>query len=477
MSTIGAWLYPVIEADARHGRTPKVWDLEPYWVSVSNTRGVSGVQGFSITLPGRSYVGGQRSVPWEELFLPGDLAYIEGQSYSPDGVYTRGTTADGVVVSVEADEPKAANSYRLSTTVNCESMMHFMARDNVAYWIYQGSIKGFARAKAELPMNDLSANLASAFSTYVDKVAFIPESFSRAGGLKNRLSYSFRSLEHKIPPVWDFAIAEGTHYSILNNQLDPLHTLYAVPMPAGDVGKGAMFSSVAGVTRGEDSGTTCLVLKPFPYPFANPGGGGNTSEWSALNRYDVTQLPVVPVAGRSGKKSYLPVFNFFMAQPRFMGLTEGVAIAAHIAVQNKKSQGDDGFAPLKFGTKLMFDAENVDDNKLLDIARELSWRAAGQNNKLDTYRSGSYTLPFLPTLQPGQRILANAPLGDTTMLLEAYIDSVTDLVQLEGGSSSTVSYTRGLSPDLYASPGYFVDGLSEVEIIKPSDRVSQKDGL
>ena len=434
------------------------------------------MQGFSITLPGRSYLNGQRSAPWEELFYPGDFAYIEGQSYAPDGTYTRGTIADGVVVDVGADEPNAANNYQLTTTVNCESMMHFMARDNVAYWIWYGSIKGFARAKAELPMNDLSQSLAKAFSTYMDKVAFIRESFTRGGGLQNRLSYSFTSLEHRIPPVWDFALAEGTHYSILSQHLDPLHTLYAVPMPAADVGQGVI-SSQAGVTRGEDSGSTCLVLKPYPYPFCNPGGGGDISEWTALKLHDLTQLPNIPIGNRSGRRSYLPVYNFFMATPRFLNLTDSVSMAGRIAVQNQKSQQDDGFAPLKFATKLMFDAHKTDDNKLLEIARELSWRAAGQNNKLDAYRSGSYVVPFLPTLQPGQRALFNAPLGDVTTPLEAFIDSVTDSLNREGNSTSTIGYTRGLAPEDYRNPGYFADGLSEVEIVKPDEQVSQKDGL
>ncbi|MBB6097371.1 hypothetical protein HNR42_000785 [Deinobacterium chartae] len=101
---------------------------------------------------------------------------------------------------------------------------------------------------------------------------------------------------------------------------------------------------------------------------------------------------------------------------------------------------------------------------MLDLARSLTWRLAGQHNRVEDMFSGTYTVPFSPHLRAGTRIRLRAPIGDRTRVMEGYVTSRTHTWSRERGGQTSVSVTRMLPAEVYEDPAWFAVGLSEVQV-------------
>lgn len=465
---------PVIETDNRYGRTPENIDLSDHWLTYQDAAAVGGVQRFSITVQGRSLQRGARRAPWAELVRKGDFVWVDGHNWTGASDSSRtATLADGLIVDVQESETIVKDTYEFTTTFVCESILHILARDAVAWWTYFGSSRGLTRARAELPLQEISGRLDKVVSNYLERVAFTSEIWERDGlTLGDRLAYSLTSLAAHIPPRLDLTVAEGTHYAILQQHVDVFHQLYAVTLPTADLA--GRLTRPATHLRGDDRAATTLVLRPAPFPYANPDGSGDTSEWSALTLHDHTSDPNRPIGARTASESLLEHYNFFLVAPNSLGLTDRVALAAGVAVANPTARRYFAHAPLRVNTPMLRD--EASDDTVLDTARALTWRLAGQYNRLEDYASGSVMVPFNPKLLPGDRIRFRAPHGDGTRILEAYVQARTHSLTREEGGATTVQYERGLPAELYGDPAWFVEGLEQVDL-SGEELVTVTDGL
>lgn len=471
------WVRPKVQTDSRDGRTPKVWDLGDYWLSYSDQNNVEGLHRFSITLQGRSFREGGTPLPWDEVFKKGDLAWVEGANwaggYAP-GLSDDAVLADGMIVAMHVSESLSDDSYSNTITLICDTFASILARDAVAYWMYYGGVRGVLRARAQLPLQAQSGRLDKILAEYMDKVVFTNEMWGReGGGIKERVSYAFTSLPFEVPPL-DLSIAEGTHWTILGQHLDqPFHELYSVTQAQAD--RRGERTSNASITRGEANASTTIVMRRAPYPHVTPDGRGDVSDWHALKLHDHTNQNARQYGERTATRGIDDGhYNFWLSLPRFMGITDRAALAKGVAVHNPAARRIFAHAPMRVSTAMLFDVERSDET-ILDTTRRLTWRLAGQWNRLEDYRIGGTTIPFAPSIQPGERILIRVPYGDNTRKLEAHIDGRSHSVERERGGTTSIDYSRGLFDNLYQDPAYFADGLEEWTI-DADDAASITDG-
>lgn len=468
------YVRPTVETDARYGRTPERIDLQDHWLSYQDANAVGGVQRFSITLQGRTITRGPRRTPWNELIRKGDFIWVEGVHWTGSSAGSAtATLADGLVVEVQESDTLDHDSMEYTTTLVCESIMHILARDAVAWWTYFGTSRGLTRARAELPLQEISGRLDTVVANYLQRVAFTSEIWERDGlTLGDRLSYALTSLAAHIPPRLDLTVAEGTHYAILQQHVDVFHQLYGVTLPTAELP--GRLNRPASATRGENAAATTLVLRPAPFPFADPSGAGNTSEWEALPLHDQTTDANRPYGTRSSSESLLENYNFFLVVPNSLAITDRVALAAGIAVANPSARKYFAHSPLRVNTPMLRD--EVSDETVLDTTRALTWRLAGQYNRFEEFLTGAVSVPFNPRLLPGERIRFRAPHGDRTRVIEAYVKARSHTLTREHGGATTVQYERGLDAAAYADPSWFVAGLEQVDL-SGEDLVTVTDGL
>lgn len=449
----------------------------------SDTATLGGVQTFSVTLPGRVTMKGGQKVPWMELVAVGDLAYAYGWNWDgsqgQDAGYGRKTgdpmtLADGIVTGISDSEQLTPDGYQFTTTIQCESLQSILNVDSVAYWMFYGSSEGFIRARSQLQTNDVSGRMDKALANYVNAVAFNLTAWNRHGkGLGARMGYHFKGVKGDVPVLSDLAVMEGSHWNIMQSVIDmPLHEMFCAIRPASFKAVGGFAHAPeagseapgAPIRRGPDGGALHMIVRPAPFPFGNPDGTGNLSEWRALPLHDFSHLdasPVMTPLGGGTTSTLHDVKNFFLVFPGFQPLNEQNTFGMGAAVVNDESIRRFSYRPFKMRTLLVLGRE--DEGSIIDLTNRITWRIAGQYNRLDEMYSGQYQVPFSPQIQPGERVRVRVPFGDRTRVIEGYVTQRTHQWSVEGGGSTTVSLDRVLTAETYDDPAWFVQGLAQVD--------------
>jgi hypothetical protein len=442
-------------------------------LSYSDTASLGGAQSFSITLPGRAALtsDGHRR-PWREILSTGDLIQAGGWNWNGEGERPKPrTTADGLIVRIDDSEAMTAQGYSYTTTLSCQGLGSVLQNDSVAWWMYYGSAEGWVAARGKLLADDLSGTIDKMLGNYMNKVVFHSASWNRAGqGLGARLGYHLTALSPSAPIQTNLAIAEGTHWSIMQEFVDaPLHEMFTRVMPGDYLPQGGFQhtptlkaeSALIGQLAG-DNGRTWLFFRPAPFPYASDTGKTVFSSWRALELHDFTETESVsaPALG-TGIDG---VRNFFMVYPAVQFLDETMAFTVGIAIENRTSINRLSYRPLKTRTHLALGKGKYEN--FITLAKALTWRLAGQWNRNDEYYDASLEVPFAPEVQPGHRVRFRGPLGDETKQgqYEGYVTSRTHTWTPENGGRTSVQLSRVLLVSNYADPAWFVKNLAPVQV-------------
>lgn len=444
--------------------------LQP--LHISDTCSLDGVQTFNVTLPGRFATNGGRRRPWKDVLRVGDTIRVGAfnHGYAPETSAPR-ITADGLIVDVLPSEARSAKGYQLTTTLQCEGLQHVLMSDSVAWWMFYGALDGWLRARGDLLLDDLSGRLDLVTRNYLNRVAFHRGMWRRGGRtLGDRMGFDLRSLDPQVPAQVNLSIGEGSHWGIMQAALDPLHEFYVRPQPRGYAYQGVerhlpSIRETPNVVSEDapdrhDDARAHVMLRPVPFPYALPGGQGTLGDWGKLALHDFTDLE--PIDGAAMGTTLRAVRNYFLVIPNTQLLTEQLSFTVGIGVQNQDSVQRMSYRPLKISTNLMLDATTEED--FTETVRRLTWRLAGQHNRLDEMESGVLRVPLAPHVWPGDRVRFRAPLGDLTVVYEGYVTSRTHDWSREAGGTTSMNVERALPAAIYRDPSWFVRGLTQVTL-------------
>lgn len=437
----------------------------------TDTATLGAPQVWTFTLPGRTLPTTRGRVPWAEIIRKGDAAYAEGWSGTASEPGTPRTLAHGLISDIGDSEQLSAGAYSNTTTVTVTSGHGTLTRDAVAWWMYYGSADGWTQARAKLTADQLSGALDKILANYTNLVAFHHASWARgSAGLKDLLAYHFTALKASAAIQMNLAMQEGNHWSIMQTVTDELHEFYSAIRPADVSPQGGFVHRAApgtpSIPRGQDGGATWLIHRPAPFPFGNPDGSGNVSEWRRVRLHDYSAATATPTRRPLGQtstsSSTSAVRNFFLVMPGIQLVNDEMSFSMGIALANKASIQRHAYSPSRVRTNLIVD-EGQQSN-VLDFARALTWRHAGQHNRRDEMRSGSFVLPLAPNITPGDRIRLRVPYGDTTQRVEGYVVARSHRWAPTGGGTTTVQVERLLPVSVYDDPSWFVKGLELVKV-------------
>jgi hypothetical protein len=452
-------------------------------LSYSDSFSMGAPKSCTFTLPGRTTDTGKGRKPWAEIIFPGDGMYSEGYLWDNGGsTYTAGalphvgdphTLVHGLITDIGDGETLTPDGYSYSTSVTAQSYHGVLTRDAVAWWMYYGSAEGWTKARGTLTSDQMSGRLDKILANYTKTVIFNDANWNRgSAGLKDVLGYHFTSLDANAPILLNVALQEGSHWSILGSVTDSLHELFSATKPAAiqPVGGFAHRPTVGGqdgpLQRARDGGSTWLIHRPCPFPFGNRDGTGNLSEWRKVRLHDFSKGDTRPATTPRGQasvtRSSSGVKNFFLVYPATDLINESMTFSMGIAVENKTNIGRYGYSPARVRTQLILG--QGDKRNIVELAQDLTWRYAGQNNRLDEMRSGSFTLPFSPQIQAGDRIRLQVPHGDSTSLMEGYVVAGGSSWSPTNGGQTTVQVERLLPIAAYEDPAWFVKGLQLAKV-------------
>lgn len=449
--------------------------IDPFDVLAwTDTASIGATPTFSVTLPGRTHVAGGVQRPWRELFHTGDLIRASAHNAlgGPEAAVHR-VVSDGLVKRVAATGNLTDRGYEATTTLVCAGLQSVLEKDAVAWWMHYGSVEGWTKAIGQLLPDDRSGRLDKVFANYFNRIVFNKAMWRRGGyTLGDRVGYHVRSLTPSVPILINISVMEGSHWSILQQHTDaPLHEFFTRVYPASFRPVGGFMHrptvpNEPAVVRSanmppHDGGRTWVVLRPTPFPHATPQQAGVVTEWNALPLHDLTNGPM-PFGADALEASDDAVRNFFLVVPRFQGLNDEMAFTVGIGVNNRASIEEFSYSPMKIATNLVFDEKNR--RNVVENAIALTWRLAGQWNRMDEMLAGNLTIPLSPQIWPGDRVRFLAPSGDRTSVMEGYVVGRTHSWSREGGGSTTLQLDRVLPQKLYGDPLFFARGLRTVQV-------------
>lgn len=441
-------------------------------LEVSDTASIDGVQTMSLTLPGRMHLQNGKAIPYAEIIRPGDMIHIEGTLW--DGVRAEeATLLDGIVTEPRDSVNLADASFSHTFSLSAESMQYVLTNDTVQYYRYYGAKEGFQRAWSTLNSSKLAFKVDQLLASYMESVTFTFGVWQNGKeSLRDVLGCDFKALPANAPIQYDMATQEGSHWSILSGLIDsPLHEMFCVTRDdltvhgVGNAPKKGM---------GNLGGRTFMVLRPAPFPYATPDGVVITRDWDALPKHDLTGLNRTknPLNNQGGARSIHAGSNFFTLYPAFEPLDETMSMSVGISVENVSSIQRVGYRPLSMKTHLL--ESTVKEQDLIAFSKELTWRVAAQQNRMDEMFTFNLEYPLSPKVKPGEVVRFNAPLGDSTQVFLGYVAARTHRHAIEKGGTTALSLVRCLPEQIYKTPNWFAQGLTAFEINAKPDMPSAK---
>lgn len=453
---------------AASGDLPAADELD--LLSLTDSASLGGAQTLNFTVAGRTRAG----MPWRELLNVGDLVRVGAHRHEETVSIETLLAEDAIVSDVQVAEQMSQGQYSFTTSATAESLQSVLLADAVAWWMYYGTQEGALRARGELLPDDTSGRLDKVIANYLNKVALNRHNWERDGvGLKERLGYHVRSLQPNVPVLYNLSLAEGSHWEIMSGHAElALHEFFVQQRSReGRAFKGGYVHHPTHAARplvsssgpGEGDGARpYVILRPKPFPYADKDGKPVMHEWNALPLHDLTDRRAT--TGQHGfGHSMAGVRNFFMVFPGYDAMNDRMAYSMGLSVVNRASIRRYGYRPVKFGTNLVLNAGA--EGTMLDLARELTWRMAGQMNRTDSMAQGSVTVPLAPEIQPGDRVrfrLIHAD-GVDAGIFQGYVTGRVHTYHKGQGGTTVLNLERVLPESVYQTPGWFVEGLEAVE--------------
>lgn len=438
--------------------TGETLDLGPDLIDLNTSDSIDAGPRGAITLPLRRVRNGTRE-RWTDLIRLGDHLTLEMLAW--DG--TRGdwtTVLHGPVTSINHQEAITRGRYDARVTLNAAGMDHILSRDAVAWWMFYGTIDGYATVRARLTLDELTQAPYRVMYQYLRKVAFHASVYDHNGPLSDYLNLDFAGLEGLSPVAISLSAPEGSHLSAITPYLDaPLHELYTTTKPISAL-TGTLTTGANG--PGSDKALTTVTWRKAPYPFATVDLTGDTSEWEALPLHTV-ETGLRPVDNAAFTRTDAAVRNFVIAYPAVQFLNEQFAYAYGAAIVNPKSHARFGYAPLKTRTHLIADQEAT-QSALEEYMYLLTARLAGQWNRQEEMLGGQVSLPLDPTIRPGERFRCYVPWNEDAGLHEFHIRGRNLTWNRSQGGRLALALERGLPVSTYRDAAWFVDGLQKVRV-------------
>jgi len=379
----------------------------------------------------RTTTGGRKR--YSELIRPGDLCRVELLAWNgKEGDWE--VVLEGPVTSVAEVEAVGPES-SATTTIGVESAAHYLATDQVAQWMWLGSVAGWQPVFSELLPSQTVGTPHTVAQNYLQKVAFHRSGLNIFGkGLADLIALEFDGLKAVAPLTLTLSMAEGTHLEIIRRFLDaPLHELYAT-------------------TKG---GKTTLIWRKAPYPFPDTG------EWQALKLHRL-EGDWAPVRSRQAAYRLEAVRNFFLLYPALSFVEEYPLMALGVAYQNQASIRRFGYRPMKIRTHLIHNEKPLPESTLVDFLEGLTKRLAAQWNRMHEMAAGVVEIALAPWIRPGERVRAKALWGSQE--LELHVRARHMVWDPREGGRMTLALERGLPPEVYRDPEWFMKGLAPVRI-------------
>lgn len=433
--------------------------------SVADSGSMGGIQTCTVVVQGRFLQDGRSRVRYVEAFKPGDLFTVDAETWNGQAGW-QGTLIDGLLIDVVETETLTEKGYVLSTTFTAESMQSVLARDVVQYSQFYGTEVGFLRAWATLNTSRTDFTPASIAQRYLEDIAYQFGMWRNGAPLADVLGYGLTSLKARSPIFFDLAVQQGTHWSIMQPLMDaPLHEMFCVTTPSSKDGVQGDFKRVGTPSRGRFGGRTSIVLRPSPYPFGTSAGKVSAREWRKLKLYDLTVLDerTFPTGNSSASRSGRSVKNYFLVYPSLEAMTETLAIAASIGLRNLSSMNRFGFSPLIIRSHML--DSTLKEQDFIEFSKDLTWRLAVQQNRLDEMYSIPLDVPLMPEIAVGERIQFLSPFQGE--VFEGHISGRSHQWVADRGGKTTINIERALPKAIYdnaESNGWFEQGLEEFRV-------------
>ncbi|MCD0168081.1 late control protein [Deinococcus sp. 23YEL01] len=445
-------------------------------LSVSDNASLGGTQSLHLTVAGRTRDGRM----WRELLNVGDVFRVGAHRHSNDGTAQHTIIEDAIVSDYQVSEQMSPGQYSYTLSIAASGLQGVLEADAVAWWMFYGTVEGALRSRGALLPDDTSGRLDKVLANYANRVAFHGANWERAGtGLRERMGYHLRSLSPNVPILYNLSVAEGAHWQIMASaaELD-LHEFFVQQRSEGDdrgftggfvhhptVNASSILSSA---DAGQGDGTRpYIILRPKPFPYADRNGKPVMTDWNALPLHDLTDRRASTGSHGFGH-SVSAVRNFFMVYPGYDAMNDSMAFTLGLAVVNRASISRHAYRPAKFKTSLVLN--DGDEGSMIDLARDLTWRMAGQMNRMDQYSQGSITVPLAPEVQAGDRVRFRLVNTDESSqgIFQGYVTSRAHQWQLGGGATTSLSLERVLPESTYQTPEWFVEGLELAEVNWPA---------
>lgn len=388
----------------------------------------------------RTTQGGRRR--YSELIRPGDLCTVEMLAWDgKEGDWE--TVLQGPVVAVDEAEGLDGG---VGTVLAVESAAHYLVGDQVAQWMWLGSVVGWQPVFSRLLVSQTVDRPHLVARRYLEEVAFHNANLRVFGlGLADLIRLEFEGLQAVAPLTYTLSTAEGPHLEIIRRFLDPpLQELYATTK----------------------AGKTTLIWRKAPYPYPDPG------EWRGLKLHRL-EGTWQPVRGKQAAWRLDRVRNFFLVYPAFTFADEWHLMALGVAATNAESVRRFGYRPLKVRTHLVHNERPLDQESILEFWKALTRRLAAQWNRLHEMAAGVLELPLAPWIRPGERIRFRNLWG--TGELEAHVRGrALSWTPREGGRTQ-LAWERGLPPEVYEDPSWFGRGLEVVRVAVNTTEVVERE--
>ncbi|RTG97851.1 hypothetical protein CSW25_04940 [Thermus scotoductus] len=437
-------------------------DLSDYVLSYADRHPVQGMGTWSLSLP--LYIRGK---PVTSLLRTGDVLEVGLLAWDgKKGPWGRGsyqTVMLGVIRSIGQRQALAPGGLTQVAVLSGSHLAGVLLGDAVNYYLAYGSLYGLFRGIAMTGLKGVT-RLDQGLAHYLSQVAFEVAQIVRPyGGIRDLLSYALHTVDGEGAFDLMFANYEGTLWGFLEAYAErPLHELYAAILPQDRLGllKGVKH---LGKTFGEDHARAVIVLRPAPFPYGLPGGGGTLGEWPSLPLHDL-EGGFEPTEDHTADWSDADVKNAFYVHPRILPLDETVVITYAPAILNLDSWRRYGYRPLTWATWLWGSTANKEVAP--EFFSRLNWRIAGQHNRMDEYAGAELTVRLSPHIRPGERVRVENRLGDRTSVFLYYVEEVRHTWTPTGPWTTTLRVSRGLPEAVYRDAGWFVEGLREYSPLK-----------
>jgi len=428
-------------------------------LQVSDGLGQEALPQGNVTLPRYRSLDANTRHPYADLIRVGDLVTVEAYAWTG----TRGgweTLLHGPVTAVAITEA-VNDGLQATVQLSVASMAHILAQDAIRQWMYLGSVEGWNLVQSKLTTAEMSGTPAEVAFRYLTRVAFHHAMYRYQGlGLADLMHLDFDGLEAVGPLFTELVAAEGTHLEIISRLLDyPFHELYVTSMQEGDIT--GRWRHLAANAPGRNNGATAVRWRAAPYPYADRSGRGVLSAWEALPLHTLEQ-DLHLVRGQSRARTDTAVRNFFMAYPALSFTDDEFLFGLGAVIAHRASIQRYGYRPMNIRTHLVHN-DGQDREGVADFMFELTYRLAGQWNRLHEMMSGTLQVPFYPWIRPGERVRAPS-LWDAEELAEYHVRGRTLSWQPESGGSMTLAVERGLPVRVYEDPDWFVAGLERVRV-------------